>query len=83
MKTAILLPDELFEDAEQIARAMGIPRSQLFARAVAEYIRRHRRERITERLNEVYAEPESRRTPNAQADASLESLRKLTKNDTW
>jgi len=62
---------------------MGIPRSQLFARAVAEYIRRHRRERITELLNEVYEGEDDRRTAEAQTDVSLESLRKLTKNDTW
>jgi metal-responsive CopG/Arc/MetJ family transcriptional regulator len=83
MKTAISLPDELYEDVEQTARAMGIPRSQLFARAVEEYIRRHRRERVTERLNEVYGAADSRDTTNESSDASLESLRELTKNDTW
>ena len=83
MKTAISLPDALYEDAEQTARAMGIPRSQLFARAVAEYIARHRRERITERLNKVYEGTDDRNTPDVPTDASLVSLRKLTKNDTW
>ncbi|TVQ22858.1 MAG: ChpI protein [Spirochaetaceae bacterium] len=83
MKTAISLPNDLYADAEQTARAMGIPRSQLFARAVAEYIKRHRRERITERLNEVYDGSVDRYPPDVPTDASLDSLRKLTKNDTW
>jgi metal-responsive CopG/Arc/MetJ family transcriptional regulator len=35
MKTAISLPDELFESADALARRMGISRSKLFATAVA------------------------------------------------
>ncbi len=61
MKTAISLPDALYEEAERTARA------------VAEYIKRHRREGITERLNEVCE----------GTDASLDSLREVTGNDTW
>ncbi len=83
MKTAISLPDALYEEAEQTARTMGIPRSQLFARAVAEYIRRHRREGITARLNEVYQGTDDRDTPGVRTEASLDSLRELTRNDTW
>ena len=83
MRIAISLPDALYEDAEQTARAMGIPRSEFFARAAAEYITRHRRERITERLNEVYEGTDNRSTPDMPTDASLDSLIKLARNDTW
>ena len=34
MKTAISLPDRLYEEAEKTAQSMGIPRSQLFAKAL-------------------------------------------------
>ena len=83
MKTAISLPDALYEDAEQTARAMGIPRSQLFARAVSEFIKRHKREKITERLNEVYEGMENQTTPEQSTEASIEAMRELTRNDTW
>jgi metal-responsive CopG/Arc/MetJ family transcriptional regulator len=37
MKTAISLPDTLYEKAEQTASYMGIPRSQLFAMALKRF----------------------------------------------
>ncbi|MDA3948256.1 MAG: ChpI protein [Spirochaeta sp.] len=83
MKTAISLPDALFEDAEQTARAMGIPRSQLFARAVSEFIKRHKREEITQRLNEVYERMENQTAPELPTETSVETMRELTGNDTW
>ena len=79
MKTAISLPDALFEDAEETAKLMGIPRSQLFARALEEFLTHHRKERITEKLNEVYGKIYIREF----STASLDTLRELTRNDAW
>lgn len=56
MKTAISLPDTLFESAEALAHRLGVSRSELFANAVAEFIAQHDRARVTERLNAVYAD---------------------------
>ncbi|MDA3950103.1 MAG: ChpI protein [Spirochaeta sp.] len=83
MKTAISLPDSLYEDAERTAREMGIPRSQLFARAVSEFIKRHQREEITQRLNEVYERMEDQTTPELPTEPSVETTGELTRNDTW
>jgi metal-responsive CopG/Arc/MetJ family transcriptional regulator len=55
MKTAVSLPDDLFQAADTLARKLGMTRSGLFATAVADYIARHRNSRVTERLNAVYA----------------------------
>lgn len=82
MKTAISLPDELYAAAEKTARNMGIPRSQLFARALEEFIDHHKREKITEQLNEVYGNADTSDFLKIST-ASLEALRALTKNDTW
>ncbi len=82
MKTAVSLPDRLYEEAEKTAQAMGIPRSQLFAKALEEYIERHRRENITERLDRVYSEAGSDEFEDI-SNAGLESLRNLTRNDSW
>jgi metal-responsive CopG/Arc/MetJ family transcriptional regulator len=60
MKTAVSIPNELFESAERFARRMEMTRSELYARALREYLSEHRGEGITERLDEVYgAEEES------------------------
>lgn len=53
MKAAISLPDNLFSQAEKTAKKLGIPRSQLFARAVEEFIANHNSADVTERINEV------------------------------
>jgi len=71
MKTAISLPDDLFEQAEAMAKQLGIPRSQLYARALAEYLAGIAPERITQALNAVYAAEESSLDPSvASAQAS-------------
>lgn len=54
MKTAISIPDEVFESADRAAKALGVSRSELYARAVREFLERSRCEGVTERLNEIY-----------------------------
>ena len=59
MKTAISIPDPVFEAAEQLAKRLGKSRSQLYAEAVAQYVEQRSDAAVTERLNAIYgAEPE-------------------------
>jgi metal-responsive CopG/Arc/MetJ family transcriptional regulator len=85
MKTAISLSDSLFEVAEQTAQYMGISRSRLYANALEDYLARHNGEMITQKLNEVYGKmtEEDLKEFEPIQNAGLESLRELTKNDTW
>jgi metal-responsive CopG/Arc/MetJ family transcriptional regulator len=55
MKTAISINDGLLREADETARLMRLSRSRLFALAVAEFLKRRRREEMLLRLNEVYA----------------------------
>ena len=82
MKTAISLPDTLYEDAEKTAKSMGIPRSQLFAKALEEFIIHHKKESITEKYNEVYSQISSSDSSKIES-VNIINLRELTKNDTW
>lgn len=59
MKTAISLPDDLFESADRLAERLGVSRSELYAEAVAEYLAKHRGEDVTARLNDVYGDQPS------------------------
>ena len=63
MKTAISLPDDLFESAEHLAARLGTTRSGLYARALSEFVARHRTDTITAQLNAVYDETESEIDP--------------------
>lgn len=74
MKVAVSVPDPIFDAAERLARQRQVPRSQLFAEALQEYVSRHGAEAITARLNEIYAVADSGvEKPLAKAQlASLE-----------
>lgn len=72
MKTAISLPDEVFEAAEELAGELGMSRSQLYAQAVAEYVAQRRDDQVTAKLNEVYGEGP------AQIDPVLAELQRRT-----
>jgi metal-responsive CopG/Arc/MetJ family transcriptional regulator len=67
MKTAVSLPDPLFEAADQLARRLGISRSELYAAALVEYLRSHRDEGVTEALNRVYQDEDSSLDPVLEA----------------
>lgn len=56
MKTAISIPDEVFEQAEIMAKRSNKSRSQLFCDAIREYLARHSPDAITEALNQVVDE---------------------------
>lgn len=66
MKTAISLPDDLFDSADELAEELGVSRSELYATAVAEYVAKHRGEDITARLNRVYADEPSALDPRVR-----------------
>jgi metal-responsive CopG/Arc/MetJ family transcriptional regulator len=60
MKTAISLPDDLFRAAERLARRGRKSRSQLYAEALAEYLARHAPDEVTEAMNRVADELDTR-----------------------
>lgn len=55
MKTAISIPDEVFEAADRAAKKLGVSRSEFYSTAVYEFVERHRVADVTTRLNEVYS----------------------------
>jgi len=55
MKTAISIPDAIFEDAERLARRLKRSRSDLYSRAVAEYVARHALDQVTAAMDEALA----------------------------
>lgn len=78
MKVAISLPDPVFSAAEQLAKELCVPRSQLYAEAIAQYLERRSGSAITSKLNAVYSEQESRVPAEfARAQSSILS------NEAW
>ena len=54
MKTGISIPDRVFRSAEQLAARLGVTRSELYCKALAAFIEKHRDDLITSRLNQIY-----------------------------
>lgn len=79
MKTAISIPDPIFEQADQLAHRLGISRSELYASAVQAYVEAHRAESITEALNRVYSQEDSSLDPVV---AALQATA-LSRDDEW
>lgn len=74
MKTAVSIPDPLFEAAEALARRLGKSRSELFAEALRAYVGRHSDEAVTRQINEIVdADPEA-----AKLDPVLDALQRET-----
>jgi metal-responsive CopG/Arc/MetJ family transcriptional regulator len=59
MKTAISLPDSVFEQAEALAQQLGLSRSELYTRALQTYLKRYNRDQILLKLNQVYSRESS------------------------
>ena len=56
MKTAVSIPDEVFAQAETLARRTRTSRSRLFSNALREYVARHAPDEVTEAMDRVCAE---------------------------
>lgn len=71
IKTAISIQESLFDQVNDLAEELQIPRSQLFALAVEEFIKRYENRSIFETLNKVYDG-----APDADEEALLERQRR-------
>ena len=56
MKTAVSIPDDVFEEAERLASRLRTSRSQLYARALADFVARHDDDRVTAAIDKVLDE---------------------------
>lgn len=56
MKTAVSIPDDVFEKAERLAKRAKRSRSEVFAAALREYVARHSPDEVTDAMNRVCSE---------------------------
>jgi metal-responsive CopG/Arc/MetJ family transcriptional regulator len=53
MKVAVSIPDSIFAEAEALAKEFGTSRSELYRRALGEFVSRHAADPVTRAMNEV------------------------------
>jgi metal-responsive CopG/Arc/MetJ family transcriptional regulator len=56
MKTAVSIPDEVFAEAERLVSELKTSRSQLYSRALREFMAKHAPDRLTEAMDRVVDE---------------------------
>jgi predicted transcriptional regulator len=56
MKTAVSVPDDVFERAERLAHAARRSRSEVYSAALREYVARHAPDEVTDAVNRVVAD---------------------------
>ena len=54
IKTAISIPEPLFEAVGSLSRELGVPRSQVFAMAVKEFLSKTENRRLFKKLNQAW-----------------------------
>jgi metal-responsive CopG/Arc/MetJ family transcriptional regulator len=78
MKTAVSIPDNVFEEAERLANELRTSRSKLYSRALQEYVARHAPDRLTEAMNRVIEE-----VGNDVEDFSQRAARRVLEQVEW
>jgi metal-responsive CopG/Arc/MetJ family transcriptional regulator len=56
MKTAVSIPDDVFEKVERLARRAKRSRSEVFTAALREYVARHAPDEVTDAINRACEE---------------------------
>jgi predicted DNA-binding protein len=81
VKTAISMPDDVFERATRVATALGVSRSALFTQAVELYLRQVEAESLTRAIDAALERIGSDDSVSVAVDAGR---RRLAANDeTW
>ena len=78
MKVAVSIPDDVFAEAEALAKRLKASRSEIYSRALGEFIGHHAPERVTDLMNEVVNEA------GGEPDTfSVAAARRVMKKTEW
>ena len=83
IKTAISLPKEIFDAANQLAEDMKVSRSRLFVLAVQEYLERYRNRQTLEQINRAVEEIGESDEDQEWLARAFRSHKELMERDEW
>ncbi len=78
MKTAVSIPDDLFQRADELAGRLGKSRSQLYREALTDYVARRDPRAVTAALDELADE-----LSRDHAEFRDEAARRLLERSEW
>ncbi|MEQ1948081.1 MAG: hypothetical protein ABL995_12880 [Bryobacteraceae bacterium] len=76
MKTAVSIPDDVFQGAERLAKRTRKSRSQIYSEAVREYVSRHSPDEVTEAYDRLCAEL-GQPADNFELEAARRTLKRV------
>lgn len=79
MKTVVSVPDDVFADAERLAKRLKKSRSQLYSHALREFVARRADDRVIEALDEAV----DATTGEARDDFAPAAARRTLKRVDW
>ena len=82
MKTAISIPDDLFETAERTAKRFKISRSELYQRAIKKYVDDLDENSLLQNLNNTYSKEEST-LDRTMESMQFNTIKSGTQDDSW
>jgi len=78
MKVAVSIPDEVFEETESLVKRLKTSRSDIYSRALGEFLGRHSPNRVTETLNATLQQVVDKPDP-----FTVRSARQVLKRVEW
>jgi predicted transcriptional regulator len=78
MKTAVSIPDDVFQEADRLARELKTSRSQLYSRALKEFLARHAPDQVTDAMDRVCEE-----LGRTSDELVGRAARRVLKNSEW
>ena len=79
MKTALSIPDDLFEEVRKIAEEENVSRSSVFADAIRDYLERRKNRQLLVALNKIHSEPEAEEDKRIRKQARRHYAFKIVK----
>ena len=78
MKVAVSIPDPLLKEVDSLAAQLHASRSEIFSRALREFLARHAPDRLTEQMNAALLQIADQKDPFAN-----EAARGVLKRVDW
>lgn len=82
MKTAVSIPDDIFEDIDKLSKELHCSRSKLLTDAAREYIEKLKNKKIFAALNKAYSEKETEQEAELRGRSKKHYV-KLLEGERW
>jgi len=77
MKTAISIPDDVFDVAEATAKRLKMTRSALYTAAIVDFVKAHKKDQVRSALDNIYSSEIS------SVDEPLAKLQRKAVREQW